>query len=147
MRVETLVKWAYRRYEKKPFTSGFLIRDRTYRIDRFPRNSIYSAVHKSWKMGLLSREKLFGHKYIYRVTDWGRRFIEHGELYREHEILLMLLKYILTYGPKLDLEWAELALAPRLLQRFIHGRNSTDINAITDIHRAVDGYAVLLGQG
>jgi hypothetical protein len=106
---------------------------------------IYSAVHKSWKMGLLSREKLRGHRYSYRATDWGRRFIDVGEQLREDDIQLKLLNYILRYGPQSDLEWAELALAPRLLQRFIHGRNSMNINPITDLHRAVNGYAVTLG--
>ena len=103
-------------------------------------DAVYIAIHKAWKMNLLSREKLRGHRYQYQITDWGRRYVEEGELFREYEISLMLLDYILRYGPEEDLLRAEVILAPKLLQRFLPGRQAMDIEPIADLHEAVDNY-------
>ena len=140
MRIRTFIKWAYRRFKRQPFTSREMLKDHAYYTTRYTAGSVYTAVHKSWKMGLLSREKLRGHRYQYHITDWGRRYVEEGELFREYEIRLMLLDYILRYGPEEDLLWAEGILAPKLLQRFLPGRQAMDIEPIADLHEAVDNY-------
>ena len=34
-------------------------------------------------MGLLTRRKLFGNRYAYRITEWGIRYVEDGDFYRD----------------------------------------------------------------
>jgi hypothetical protein len=94
-------------------------------------------MHKCWKFGLLSRDRFYGHSYIYQVSNWGVRYVEEGYQYRKSEAQMKLLNYILEYGNDSEKRWAEEVLAPQLLQRFFPGRQAQNIDLYVDFHEAV----------
>jgi len=65
---------------------------------------------------------------MYRITGWGVRYVEDGHKYRDDEVQLKLLGYIIQYGDTDEKVWAEDVLVPRLLQRFFPGRSAQNIN-------------------
>jgi len=97
-------------------------------------------------MGLLAREKVKGNMYLYRITDWGIRYVEEGCFYREDEIRIKLLSYITRDNKMSEKEWAAEALAPRLLQRFFPGRRAQDIDPYVDLPEATYNASQILKQ-
>lgn len=92
-------------------------------------------------MGLLTRRKLFGNRYAYRITKWGIRYVEEGINYRDDTTRQKLLGYIVEYGDAVDREWAKQYLAPQLLRRFLPGKIAQDIELPRDFHEAVSNAA------
>jgi hypothetical protein len=135
VRIKTFIKRIYNKFGKRPFTSSRVFQD-FYTPYEGNISSVYNAVHKCWKMGLLSRKKLWGNKYLYKLTDWGVRYVEDGDSFRRVEIEIKLLSYIIEYGSVVDKKWAEEKLAPRLLQRFFPGRKAQDIDPLIDLSEA-----------
>ena len=144
LRVRNLIKWIYKTYGRNYyFVSNQVLRNH-YTPYPVTRGAIYTAIHRAWKMGLLSRKKYFGNSYQYRLTKWAVRYIEEGDRYREDEIWLKLLKYINEFGDIKNREWAESVLAPRLLKRFFPGRKAQDIQPIIDFPEAFEKSISLL---
>ena len=143
MKVRTLIGWIYRHFGRASFRSSHVLRDQ-YSPYPITRNAIYSAVHKCWKMRLLSRTKMIGNCYIYRITDWGVRYVEEGDYYREDDIRIMLLCYIVDSDKKMDKEWAEDILVPRLLQRFLPGRKAQDIRPFINLLEVIENVTLPL---
>ncbi len=137
MKVRTLIAWIYRHFGRTSFRSSQVLRDQ-YSPYPITRNAIYSAVHKCWKMRLLSRTKMLGNCYLYRITDWGVRYVEEGDFYREDDIRIMLLLYIVDSDKKMDKKWAEDTLVPRLLQRFLPGRKAQDIKPFDNLLEIIE---------
>jgi len=108
-----------------------------YMLYPVSRNAIYIAMHKCWKFRLLSRKRFCGNSYIYQISDWGARYVEEGYRYRENEVRMKLLRYILQHGDETEKRWAEQVLAPRLLQRFFPGRRAQHIEPFTDFSKAM----------
>ena len=143
MRVKTLIRWIYRHFGRAGFQSRHILRDQ-YSPYPITRNAIYSAVHKCWKMRRLSRTKMGGNLYRYRITDWGVRYVEEGDYYREDDIRIMLLRYITDSDRRIDKEWAEDVLVPRLLQRFLPGRKAQDIRPFINLLEVIENVTLPL---
>ena len=134
MKAVTLLKIVHKIFDQRSFTTYNVIKCLLrYHIHPPTRNAIYVAIHRCWKMGLLSRTKFSGRGYIYQITNWGMRYLEKGYLYREDEIRIKLLRYIVDHGDLDDKRWAENVLVPRLLQRFFPGRKAQQIFPSVDI--------------
>lgn len=102
----------------------------------YTKGSVYLLVHKAYKMNLLERNKLYGNMYEYRVSDWGVRYLEEREEFRNDKIYIKLLGYILKSGDKAEELWAYTSLAPRILRRFLPFKRSQNIDPSGDIHEA-----------
>lgn len=131
------MKWLYRHYDQRPFRTRHVFQRMKYQIYPMSRNAIYIALHKCWKFRLLSRKRYYGNSYVYRISDWGVRYVEEGYQYRENEVRLKLLRYIVQYGDEREKRWAEQVLAPRLLQRFFRGRRAQYIDLGRDLTKAM----------
>lgn len=58
-------------------------------------------------------------------------------MYRENEVRIKLLRYIIQHGDEMEKRWAEQVLAPRLLQRFFPGRRAQHIDLGRDLTKAM----------
>jgi len=84
-------------------------------------------------MSLLTREKIKGHRYRYRISNWGMRYADSGVFYRQDGIYLKLLQYIVESNNYEDKKWAERAIVPRLMQRFLRGKKKQDMIPCVDM--------------
>ncbi|MCK4953535.1 hypothetical protein KAS14_07105 [Candidatus Bathyarchaeota archaeon] len=143
MRVRTFIKFVYKEFGRIPFTSRQVFKGH-YNLYPGSMGAVYNVVHKCWKMGLLRRKKLWGNRYEYWVTDWGVRYVEEGYYFRQNEVWIKLLTYIVKYGDEQEKKWAEKVLAPQLLQRFFPGRKAQSIDPLLDIYEAAENVAETL---
>lgn len=136
MRVSSVINWIYTRFGRREFRSRDVLKGH-YLPYKTSDNTVYTVVHRCWKMGLLTRRKLFGNKYAYRITKWGIRYVKDGINYRDDTTREKLLRYIVDFGDATDREWAKQYLAPQLLRRFLPGKMAQDINLLDDYPEAV----------
>jgi hypothetical protein len=144
--LRSFIQWLYRQFRRRPFRTKQVLQRMEYMLYPVSRSAIYVAMHKCWKMGLLSREHFYGHSYMYCISNWGVRYVEEGYQYRESEVRIKLLNYILQYGDKSEKQWAEEVLVPRLLQRFFPGRRAQHIEPYVDLPEALLHSAEVLEQ-
>ena len=122
------IRWLSSNFGSSWFTSSDVVT-----ILNLDRQHIYADLHKCWKMGLLSRENMRGHKYKYQISNWGMRYAKKGVFHSQDGVYMKLLKYITEYGDQSDKNWAEEIIVPRLMQRFIRGKKKQDIIPYIDI--------------
>jgi hypothetical protein len=126
MHVRSVIQWIYMHFVQRKFRSRDVLKHQYLPFDT-SMSGIYTAIHRCWKMGFLTRRKQFGRTYFYRMTERGIRYVEDGHNYRTDTVRLKLLGYIVKYGDEADHDWADKYLAPKLLRRFLPGKIAQDI--------------------
>lgn len=135
--LRSFIQWLYRQFGRRSFRTRQVFQRSKYMLYPVSRNAVYIAMHKCWKFGLLSRKRFYGNSYVYHISDWGVRYVEEGFMYRENEVRIKLLRYIIQHGDEMEKRWAEQVLAPRLLQRFFPGRRAQHIDLGRDLTKAM----------
>jgi len=138
MKIRSFIKMVYRTFGTRSFKTKSVYKRMFYTVYPISMNAIYIAMHKCWKMGLLSRRRSYGPSYTYYITAWGIRYVTDGYKYRDEIVQLKLLGYITQYGNKDEKVWAEEMLVPRLLQRFLPGRSAQKIIPYVNFSEALD---------
>lgn len=137
MRLRTFIKFVYEKFGERSFTSSQIFQDH-YSLYPNSMDSVYTAVHKCWRMGALKRRKLRGNKYRYWLTTWGVRYATEGYTFRQDRVWTTCLSYVVKYGDSYEKWWAEKVIVPKLLQRFFPGRKAQDIKPRVDLYKAAE---------
>lgn len=136
MLLRSFMKWLYRQFGRRSFRTRQVLQRLGYLPYPVSRNAIYIAMHKCWKFELLSRDRFYGHSYIYRISNWGVRYVEEGYRYRKSEMQMKLLGYILEYSDDSEKLWTEEVLATPTPATFFSWSTSTAHRSRARSHRS-----------